>query len=76
MNKATAHECGHLLGLVHEHDSLGGNGEGHNWGILSIRRYMNPGSEAKTADFLRRTGVWSWKANNAEYLKFILPKSE
>jgi len=74
MNKATAHECGHLLGLVANSNVLDGIG-GHN-PSPSGRRIMNPGPSTSFFHKLGRYGSWSWLERNAGYLKFILPKKE
>ncbi len=76
------HECGHLFGLVAPGDVLDGSPEGtegdacgwHNR-FPSGQYVMNPGGGTNDLmQMIGRTGPWYWKNNNANYLKFVIPK--
>jgi hypothetical protein len=77
----TAHEIGHLLGLVADNKVLNGypiaNGGKlwhHNKVPWTARKIMNPGGlSASTDDMLGRTGTWAFKRLNQAYLEFVLP---
>ena len=71
----TAHETGHLLGLVNE-GYLGGTGGKHNRNTLINGWTMNAGRYTPSVYHLgsHPNRMRSWKALNAQYLQFILPK--
>jgi hypothetical protein len=77
------HECGHMFGLVAPGDILNGSSGGtevdpggwHNMNPIG-QKVMNPGGSSSLEGKLGREGDWYWKSLNANYLKFVLPKSE
>lgn len=72
----TAHETGHMLGLV-SHELLGGGGSGeilHHNQFPYNHELMDPGNRCSIFDKMGRDGVtWRVRTLNADYLRFILP---
>jgi len=74
----TAHETGHLLGLVSEGYLGGSPKQHHNRNTLINGWTMNAGGYTPSVYHLgsHPNRTCSWKAFNAQYLQFILPKGD